>query len=368
MKITIPRHNLWDIVNKVKSVVSAKSALPILSHILIEADDNRIRIAATDLKVSIECSVDCTVEEAGALTISCQRLSSMLAELPDDDIYINKVDDGIIELKCGRIETRLYSMAPDEFPPIRSFDGITPMVFKQGTLKKLFSRASFAICSDQARYNLTGLLVEAAGNKLTVVATDGRRLSMAVENNEISTDNEFKVIIPAKMIHELESLLGDDEDVDVFIDESQGAFVFNNVRMVTALIEGNFPNYDMVVPKDHDKEAVLYTGLFTEAMRRTRIMTNDKFNSVEVHLTKGIIRLKVLTPEVGEYEEDMPVDYDGDDICIAFNPDFILDILRRIETEKVCIILKDVTSPGLIKPYTDAPVDDYINVVMPIRI
>ncbi len=368
MKITIPRQDLLDTVNKVKSIVSSKSALPILSHILMETRESAVRVAATDLKVSIECTVDCTVHEAGALTISSQRLSSILSELPNEDISLTLVGDNVIELKCGRIETKLFSMSPDEFPPIRSFDGLEATVFAQGMLKKLFSKTSFAICTDQARYNLTGLLTEIKEGRLTVVATDGRRMSLAIGDEGVPEDLESKVIIPSKMIHELERLLGDEEEVRVFFDESQAGFEFGNVRLVTALIEGNFPNYEMVVPQKHDKEAIFDTPKLMEAVRRTRTMTNDKFNSVRLNLKEGLLTLKVVTPEVGEYEEDLPAEYTGEPVEIAFNPDFILDVLRRIDNEKVCLVLKDGMSPGVLKPYTEAPLDLYVNVVMPIRI
>jgi len=368
MKITIPRQDLLDTVNKVKSVVSSKSALPILSHILMETGESSLRLVATDLKVSIECTVDCTVEEPGSLTVSSQRLASMLPEMPEGDLTLHLGDNNVIDLACGKIDTKLFSMSPDEFPPIRSFEGIEPLVFNQGLLKKLFQRTSFAICNDQARYNLTGLLFEISEGKVVVVATDGRRMSLAIEREGIPEDLSLKVIIPAKMIRELERLLGDENEVQVYICESQTAFIFDSVRLVTALIEGNFPNYEMVVPQKHDKEAIVDTAKFTEAMRRTRTMTNEKFNSVRVNFTSDLMTLKVVTPEVGEYEEELAIEYSGENVEIAFNPEFVLHVLQRVETEKVCLVLKDGMSPGIIKPYTEAPEDNYVNVVMPIRI
>ena len=368
MKITIPRQDLLDAVNKVKSIVSSKSALPILSHILLETGEACVKLAATDLKVSIECTVDCTVDSPGAMTISSQRLSSMLAEMPNEDITLNLTDKNIIEITCGRIDTKLFSMSPDEFPPIRNFDGIEPLTFTQGTLKNLFLRSSFAICNDQARYNLTGLLFEIAEGKLTVVATDGRRMSLNRRTEGVPGDVETKIIIPSKMIHELERLLEDEDPVQVYLDESQIAFVFNNLRMVSALIEGTFPNYNMVIPAKHDKEALVNTERFTEAVRRTRTMTNEKFNSVRFGFGNGLLTLKVVTPEVGEYEEEFPIDYDGEVVEIAFNPDFILDVLRRIKTERVAVVVKDAMSPGILKPCSDSPDDLYVNVVMPIRL
>ena len=368
MRIRVPRQELLEKVNRVKTVVSSKTALPILSHILMETGDGFVRLCATDLKVSIECTVDCEVIETGSLTVSSQRLAMILSELPNADILLELGENNIITLTCGKIQTKLFSMSPDEFPPMRKFENIEPLVLPQGLLKKLFSRTSFAISTDQSRYNLTGLLFEINNGKLTVVATDGRRMSLATETEGVASGIAIKVIVPGKMIGELERLLESEGEVRVYLDEQQTAFSFGTTRMVTALIEGNFPNYEVVVPKKHDKEAIVNTATFTESMRRTRTMTNEKFNSVRFILDSGMLTLKVVTPEVGEYEEEVAVEYEGEKVEIAFNPDFMLDILKRVDSEMVCLILKDTMSPGLVKPYTEAPVDSYVNVIMPIRL
>ena len=369
MKIVIPKQELQGAVNTVKSVVSQKSALPILSHILMEANEDTLKLTATDLKVSIECTVDCTVEVDGALTVSSQRLSMILGELPDADVTIELLDTSIVELRCGLVETKLFSISPDEYPPVRDFDDIEPIVFNQRVLKKLFQRTSFAICTDQSRYNLTGLLLETRSDGLRVVATDGRRMSLAVSDEDIPTEREIKVIIPAKMIHELESLLQEDEEktVRVYLDENQASFSFDRVRIVTALIEGNFPNYEAVIPKKHDKEIIVDLERFMKSMRRAYAMTNDKFRNVKLTFTDGLLRLTVKTPEVGEYEEELPISYENDTFDISFNPLFVLDVLRYMDSDNVCLQLKDGSSPGIFKPYTEAPVDSYVNVVMPIR-
>lgn len=371
MKFVIPKSDLLDAVNKVKTVVSAKSALPILSHILFEANDNTIRLSATDLKVSIECTVDCTVDQEGALTVSSQRISSILSELPDMDVSMELQDSNVVRLECGKIHTKLYSMSPEEFPPVRDFEGIEPLILPQSLLSEIFQRTQFAICTDQARYNLTGLLIEIKEGTLTAVATDGRRMSLVKQSEGIVDGIDIKVIVPSKMINELSRLLSDEGDVNILISDNQAGFSFGSLRLVTALIEGTFPNYEMVVPKSHDKEAQVPTAQFSEAIRRTRTMTNDKFNSVRLQVSDGTLKLHVSTPEVGEYEEDMPLDYTGDEIEIAFNPDFVLDVLKHIESENTKLVLKDSMSPGVIRPVDDeeeAKGSEYINVVMPIRI
>ncbi|MCH7909099.1 MAG: DNA polymerase III subunit beta [Candidatus Hydrogenedentes bacterium] len=368
MKITLPKQALLDAVNKVKSVVSAKSALPILSHILMESKDSSLRLSATDLKLSIECELDCTVHTPGSLTVSSQRLASILPELPDSDITLELTESNVIALDCGKIHTKLFSMTPDEFPPIREFSDVDPLVLSQSMLKNIFRKTSFAICTDQARYNLTGLLIEIQNGKLSAVATDGRRMSLYSETEGIPDTMEVKVIIPGKMIHELERLLDTENDVKIAITENQASFSFDSIRLVTALIEGTFPKYDMVIPKKNDKEITINTNIFTEAIRRTRTMTNEKFNSVRIAMENGKMTVKVVTPEVGEYEEEIPVEYEGESFEIAFNPDFILDVLRQIDSEMTLLHLKDSMSPGVLKPLNEAPSDQYINVVMPIRI
>ena len=368
MKIQIPKQDILDAVNKVKTVVSAKSALPILSHILLEAADNQLKISATDLKVSIECTVDCDVQSPGALTVSSHRLASILSDLPDEDITIELQDSNVVNLDCGKIHTRLYSMSPDEFPPVRGFDDVEALVLPQKLLRDIFNKTSFAICTDQARYNLTGLLFEIKDGTLTAVSTDGRRMSLYRHSDGIVSGVDIKVIIPGKMIQELERLLGDEGDVDVLISDNQAGFSMGSTRLVTAIIEGTFPNYEMVVPQKHDKEAIINTTQFTEAMRRTRTMTNDKFNSVRFEVSSGLIKLFVNTPEVGEYTEELPIEYSGDEFEIAFNPEFVLHVLRHIDTESTTMVLKDAMSPGIIKPTDDDDSNDYLNVVMPIRL
>lgn len=369
MKIQIPKQELLSAVNTVKGVVSIKSALPILSHILLEADNGILKLTATDLKVSIECTVDCTVDEAGSLTVSSQRLSMILNELPDDTVSLELLDTSIVLLTCGQMETRLFSISPDEFPPLKTFDDVEPIEFKQSVLKNLFMKTSFAISTDQSRYNLTGLLLETKSDGLRVVATDGRRLSLAVSNEDMPTEREIKVIIPSKMIHELETLLADDEEqmVRVYLTESQASFLFDSVRIVTSLIEGNFPNYEAVIPKKQDKEIIVDIDGFMKCIRRAYAMTSNQFRNMKMSFESKLMHITVKTPDVGEYEEDLPINYEGESFEISFNPSFVLDVLRFIESEHVCLQLKDGSSPGVIKPYTEAPVDAYVNVIMPIR-
>lgn len=368
MIVSIPHHSLLEAIGRVKTIVSARSALPILSHVLIEASEGVVRLMASDLKVSIVCCIDCEVEEPGSVTVSCQRLASVLGEFPEDVVSIKLCDNNIVNIDCGKIQARLFSMSPDEFPPIRTFEDVEPVTMNQGVLKKLFWKTSFAVCTDQTRYNLTGLLCEMKDGRLTVVATDGRRMSLHRMDKVVPEGVNVKVIVPGKMISELERLLGDEGDALLTIDEAQIGVEFGPLRLVSALIEGTFPNYETVIPKKHDKEVIVETTAFINAVRRTRTMTNEKFNSVRFSLSRDLMVLRVVTPEVGEYTEELSVTYDGNPIEVAFNPDFILDVLKRVESDKVCFTLKDGSSPCILKPVMDGGKDDYVNIIMPIRI
>jgi len=370
MKFTIARQELLQAVNTVRGIVPIKSALNILTHMLIEAENDTITLSTTDLKVSIVCTVNCAVEVPGSVTASCQRLSMILSEMPDADVEVELLNSSIVALRCGMVDTRLLSIAPEEFPPLKSFEGLEPIVYKQPTLKNLFRKTSYAICTDQSRYNLTGVLLEIRSDGTRVVATDGRRLSYAMNDEDIATDRQLKVIIPSKMVHELEALLKDDLEqyVRVYLQETHAAFVFDRVKVITALIEGTFPNYEMVIPKKQDREILFHTDSFVQCMRRAAAMTTDKYRNVKFTFTPGQMKCNVKTPEVGEFEEDLPVEYEGEQIITAFNPMFILEVLRYMDTDKVSLQMKDGGSPGVFRPYKDgAASDDYICVVMPIR-
>ena len=380
MKIVITRQDLFDAVSKVKNIVSSRATLPILSNVLLTAEDSLLKVSTTDLKVSIECQVDCTVEEPGSCMVSSQLLTSLLSEFPSGDISIS-LDGSNVYFRCGRIKTRLLGADPQEFPPLRDFKGIEPIVLKQGVLKPLLGKVSFAIASEDGRPVLTGLLLEISEDELAAVATDGRRLSLIREkirkdeNNTISVTREVKAIIPRKVVNELEKQLKDSEDeVKIYPDENQFGFAFGNTLIVAQVIEGNFPKYQSIIPEKHDKEIILNTAIFREAIRRTSTMTNDKFNSVRFSVKEGEMMLHVNTPDVGEYQEAIPVEYEGEPVDIAFNPDYIKSVLNLIGTEKTALILKDDASPGVIKAVEKTEddgekiLDNYINVIMPIRL
>ncbi len=370
MRIQVSKTELANAVNKVKSVVKEKSALPILSHLLLETGDSCVYVTGTDLKTTLIAKVDCTVERPGTLAVNGQRLASLLGEDEEGDAIFDLEEDGVVLFAWGNTETRLFSMPADDFPPVKKVEAGVALSFSQAVLRRLFQKTAFAICTEQGRYNLTGLLFELRGGKLTVVATDGRRMSLAAADDPVDTDQEIKVIIPAKMVTELTSLFSSDPEamVDVRVESSHVAFSMEGMTAISALIEGSFPNYEMVIPKKHDKEVVVGTEAFARVMRLGFKMTNDKFRNVRLCMRPDVMQVVAKTPEVGEYTEEIPVEYSGEEVEIAFNPIYVLDVLRNVEQEKVCLLLKDTASPGVIKPYTDAPVDNYVNVVMPIRI
>ncbi|HOM47632.1 MAG TPA: DNA polymerase III subunit beta [Candidatus Hydrogenedentes bacterium] len=383
MKITIPKNELHNAMNKIKGVAASRTALPVLTNVLLEAEGTRLRLTASDLNISIECTIDCTVIEAGATTAPCQRLSMLLGDLPDADVTLTLHDNGILDVECGLINTKFYTISADEFPPSHDFSSIKPFYLKQAVLKKLFHQTAYAVCNDQSRHNITGLLMETKQDGMHVVATDGKRLSMSVSEDAIPTEEEaeegsakaakfikdIKTIIPSKTIHELQSLMTDniDKSVAVYLGDNKAAFIFENLQVTTALIEGNFPNYTAVIPKKIGKEFILDLDTFRQCMRRCASMTSDKFRTVKFIFHDDNMQIIVKTPEIGEYEENIPVGYQGEKLEISFNPNFILDVLRNINSEQVCLQFNDGNSPGIIKPYTEAPVDSYINVIMPIR-
>jgi DNA polymerase-3 subunit beta len=365
MKATLTKADLQKGIAHVQNVVPSRSALPIISNVLLNATKGKLKLSATDLRVGIECTIGAKVTSQGSLSVSATRLGEIVRELPEKDILIQITKEKMLALTCGKSFFKIMSLPGDEFPALPVVETETPVKLEQRLVREMFQKTSFAISSEQARYTLTGLLFDLDKGKLRVVATDGRRMSYAQRDVEVPKDYRSGVIIPDKMITEVLRLMKGDGDVVVEIGENQVCFTFDDIRLVSQLIEGNFPDYKAVIPKKHEREVVVDTFDFTMATRRASAVTSREFNSVKLHICKGLMILSAVTPDVGEAKDEIAVSYDGDDIDIVFNPDYLLDALGSIETDRTVLQLKDALSPGVLKPYES---EDYVYVIMPIKV
>jgi DNA polymerase-3 subunit beta len=368
MNLTISKEQILNGLQSVQNVVSTRSTLPILSNVLLRAESDRLEFMATDLDVTIVCSVEAKVKKAGASTVPVKKLFGIVRELNGGEIEIEVDEKNTCIIRCGASFYKIHGLSADEFPPLPKFKDDKKITISQETAKAMLSRTSFAISTDESRYVLNGVFVSLKDHKMTVVATDGRRLALADEEVEISEKSQGEFIVPAKAVNELNRLLQEKGDLEVKFSENQAAFKLKDdkgfsILIITKLIEGNYPNYRQVIPAETKERVPLAREEFLHALRRAEIMTSEKANSVKLTFTKNNLAITANSPEVGEARESLAVNYKGKEIAVAFNPKYLIEPLNALTEDEIFFELIDELSPGVIK--VNGP---FLYVVMPMRL
>mgnify|MGYP003984158971 FL=1 len=366
MKLTIGQEEFITGLQAVQNVVSTRTTLPILSNVLLNAVGDRLTLTATDLDVTISKTVEAKVEIDGYFTMPVKKLLSIAREVGGSQIEMD-VSKNQCSIKSGSSAYRVNGQPAEEFPPIPNFSGQTTIQMPQDTVKTMLRRTSFAVSTDENRYVLNGLFLIFKENKLTMVATDGRRLALAEEDVELKDDNPLEVIVPTKAIQELSRSLGDKGDVEIQITENQVSFGLKEndgtgSLIVSKLVEGAYPNYKQVIPAESKHRVTLDKEELFHALRRAEIMTSEKANSVKLTFSENNLTFTANSPEVGESRETMAIKYEGEETSIAFNPQFFIDPLKALDEEEVHFEFTDQLSPGVVKVK-----HPFLYVIMPMR-
>lgn len=368
MNLTITKEQIINGLQSVQNVVSTRTTLPILSNVLLRAENNRLEFTATDLDVTIACGVEATVKKPGASTVPVKRLFGIVRELSNAELDLEVDDKNNCTIRSGSSFYRINGLSADEFPPMPSFKEDKKVVLPQETLKGMMKKTSFAMSTDESRYVLNGIFLSLKDHKLTMVATDGRRLALVDEEMDVSETSQGEFIVPAKTVNELNRLLGDKGEAELRYAENQASFTLkdekgSSILIVTKLIEGNYPNYRQVIPAETKERVNLVREEFLHALRRAEIMTSEKSNSVKLSFGKNKLEITANSPEVGEAKETLAINYKGPDMAIAFNPKYMIDPLNALTNDEVFLELIDELSPGVLK--INGP---FLYVVMPMRL
>jgi DNA polymerase-3 subunit beta len=368
MNLTITKEQISHGLQSVQNVVSTRTTLPILSNVLLRADGNRLEMTATDLDVTITCSVEATVKKPGATTMPVRKLFGIVRELANPEIELETDDKNVTSLRSGSSFFKIRGLGAEEFPPPPKFKEDKKVVLPQEKIRSMLRKTSFAISTDESRYVLNGIYMMLKEHKLTMVATDGRRLALVDEEVDVSEKSQGEFIVPAKAVNELNRLLQDKGEIDIRYTDNQAAFALKDdkgfsVLIVTKLIEGSYPNYRQVIPGETKERIALAREEFMHALRRAEIMTSDKQNSVKLNFTKNNLAITANSPDVGEARESLAINYKGKDMAIAFNPSYVIDPLNALTTDEVFLELIDELSPGVLK--INGP---FLYVVMPMRL
>ena len=368
MNLTISKEQILIGLQAVQNVVGSRTTLPILSNVLLRAEGDRLEFTATDLDVTVACSVEATVKKPGSSTVPVKKLFGIVRELNGSELDLEVDDKNVCVIRSGPSFYKINGLAADEFPPLTKFKEDKKVKLPQETLKSMMRKSSFAISTDESRYVLNGIFISFKDHKMTMVATDGRRLALVDEEAEISEKSQGEFIVPAKAVNELNRLLQDKGEVEIKFTDNQAAFTLkddkgSSVLVVTKLIEGNYPNYRQVIPGEAKERIALVRDEFLHALRRAEIMTSEKSNSVKLAFTKNKLEITANSPEVGEAKESLAINYKGKDLAIAFNPKYVIDPLNALDNDEVFIELIDELSPGVLK--INGP---FLYVVMPMRL
>jgi len=363
MKFSVSKDKLLEGLQTVQNVVSTRTTLPILSNVLLQADEGAVRLTTTDLDVGVRGSIEANVERPGATTLPARRLFTIVRELPAAEITIEVDSKNVASIRSGPSFFRILGLPEEEFPPLPGFEDAKIFTIPQKDLKDGLKKTAYAISTDETRYVLNGILCSFKENKLTAVATDGRRLALVELELEFPRSNETDIIIPTKAVTECQRLLRDEGDVRLSVGENQVAFEINGTFLVTKLIDGNYPNYRQVIPGEARERVTLERETFLNSVHRVALLASEKSNSVKLVFSKNNIDIIANTPEVGEARESLPVQYKGKDFSIAFNPEFLMAPLRNLQNDEVYLDLIDEMSPGVIK--IQSP---FLYVLMPMRI
>jgi len=363
MKFTAQRQALFEVLQKTHSIVASKSTLSILANVLIEAAEGRVVFTTTNLQVAIRAETPADILEEGGSTVPARTLFEIVRELPDAEINIEVDAEDVVTITCGESFFKVLGISKDEFPHVAEFEGEPLFSIERGVFRKLLQRTSFAVSREDPRHFLTGLCFRVEKKRVTLVGTDGRRLSRVSHAVDVAEDYSGEQIVPIKAIEELEKMLGDEGDVLVLVSGNQIGFKVGTDLLVSLLIDAKYPDYSSVIPSTFATVAVLAREEFQAMVRQASLLTSEQSSSVRLQFEKSRLVISASSPELGEARVSMPVKLEGEPLSIGFNPRCLREALSSLDGEEVAFRLTDAVSPGIF--LND---DDFLHLIMPMRL
>ena len=372
MEFLIKRDQLLAGIGRAQSIVERRHTMPILANVLLEAQGKEVTIKTTDLEVGLAGTYPAQVKKGGRITAPARKLYEIIRELAHEDVFLKTKENNWIELKCGSALFNVVGLDAAEYPALPSFDEVGFCPFPCKRLKDMLDMTVFAASTDETRYNLNGIYWELKsrnGDKvLRLVATDGHRLSQIDWDGAVQLNLPAGVILPKKGVSELRRLLEDaesEENVELSFQKNHGLFRRESQFLVVRLIEGDFPDYEQVIPKGAAKKATIIREAFLAALRRVSLLSAEKGKGVKFTFASGNLEVSARNPDLGEAQERLEVEFAGEEeFSIAFNAKYIMDVLAAIKAEKVVFEFNDELSPGVIRPVSE---EKYLSLIMPMR-
>lgn len=367
MEITVRKNDLVKELALVQGIVERKNSIPILSNVLAEARGNEVRISATDLDVSLRTACPAQVATEGAITLGAKKLYEIARSLPDSDVRLKVLPDSWAAIECERVNFKMAGLPREDFPALPEGKAKGGVEIPGEVLRDLIARTAFAITAEDARYYLAGALLLLEPESVSMVATDGHRLSYARRKATLKLSEPQRVLIPRKAIHELARLLEDEETALYQQVDNHLVFTVGGRLLASKMIEGQFPAFEKVIALTGDKVVALDRERLGTAIRRVSLLSSERSRAVRLSLGPGKLDLAASSPDLGEAKESLSAEYKGDPVEIGFNAQYLLDFLGVAGTPAVSLELKDSDSQGMLRP-AEGGETDYRYVVMPMRL
>lgn len=374
MKFKVNRDHLKTGLQQVLNVVGSRTTMPILGNVLIQTEGDCVLLTTNNLDMGISCRVQAEVLAQGSLTLSVRRLADIVRDLPVLEVTLETTGANQARITSGGVIYHMTGIPTEEFPSLPSFEDERSYEFSQADLAQMIKSVAYAQSTDENRYILNGVYFSFADNKLTLVATDGRRLALISKDVEVPEAHAGNLILPAKTVIEITRLLGQGPDVKIAFNERQVSFeirlgeqaqaagLTKSILLVSKIVEGTYPNYRQVIPKETDQRIQIERELFLSAVRRADKITNEKNKAVKLKISKNRLEITGQSSE-GDFQEPLAIAYEGPEVQVAFNPQFLIDPLSALVKDEVFFEFKDDLSPGLFKTH-----ENFKCVIMPLRL
>lgn len=370
MKIKVAKHDLVALIARTQNIVEKRNTMPILVNVLLEASNNKLKVFATNLEVSLTDEIPCEVSTPGKVACNAKSLFEIIKEMPDGPIQLTKQENNWVKLAQGKSVFNIVGISPEEYPVFPAHTTKDFMQIDAKTMADMIAKTIYSVSNDETRYHLNGVYFEKLAGRndgYLMVATDGHRLSLV---NRLGTDKPTGptegVIIPRKGLQEIYKLL---ENVDgtfkMAIEGSQLVVCHGNTVLMVRLIEGKYPNYRQLIPQNLSEQVLVKREALLSSLKRVSLLSNQKSKGVTLSLSNGRLEITSNNPELGDAKEEIEVEYKGSGLKIGFNAKYMMDVLSSINDEDIKIDLKDQLSPGVMRPKADK---DYTCVIMPMRI
>lgn len=368
MKIEIQKKDLLGLIGRTQNIVEKRNTMPVLVNVLLETANNQLKAYATDLEVSLTDSSPAVIKEDGKVAVSAKSLFDLTKELLEGPIQLTKKDNNYLEIRQGKFLSKIVGVAAEEYPVFPTYKSENFSKIDAAEFKQMIDKTIYSVSNDETRYHLNGVFFEASDkNNVTMVATDGHRLSLIKKSFTNLTFNEkVGVIIPKKGLFEIKKLIeATVEDVYVAVEGSQFIVKCGTCVLMIRLIEGKYPNYQQFIPQKLSHKIKIPRESILSSLKKVSLLANAKSKAILLTFSSNKLEITSSNPELGDAKDELDIDYAGPDLKIGFNARYIEDVLKNIEQDNVEIELNDQVSPGVLKAFGK---NDYVNVVMPMRI